>query len=121
MDRTRGLIVVALLVVFVAVGGAIIFAHNRQGNEHVTFDVTVTGARRMTTNVPLEAKQGDTITMNVTSDEDGEVHLHVYDLAFEVKAGQTVSQTFKADKTGACDIEWEETSQHLGTLTVTPS
>jgi hypothetical protein len=120
VSRTRTLIVVALLVVFVAAGGAIIFAGNRPGDQHLTFDLTVTGASKMTASMPLEARQGDTITMNVTSDEDGEVHLHVYDIPFELKAGQTVSQTFKADKTGTCLIEWEETGAPLGNLIVSP-
>jgi hypothetical protein len=58
--------------------------------------------------------------MNVISDTDGEVHLHVYDIAFEAKAGQAVSHTFKADKTCNCDIEWESTSTSLGQLQVNP-
>jgi hypothetical protein len=48
------------------------------------------------------------------------VHLHVYDVIFSAKAGQTASQTFKADKTCTCDIEWETTSTGLGTLVVSP-
>jgi hypothetical protein len=56
----------------------------------------------------------------VTSDTDGEVHLHEYDIHFDAKAGQTVSHTFKADKTCSCDIEWESTSHGLGTLVVNP-
>lgn len=119
MSRTRALIVVALIVLFVAVGGALIYANNRPGNQHVTFNLTVTGATKMTPDT-LNAKQGDTITINVTSDEDGEVHLHVYDIPFEVKAGQTVSHTFTADKTGTCLIEWEDTSAPLGNLIVSP-
>jgi len=51
---------------------------------------------------------------------DGEVHLHEYDIAFEAKAGTTVSHTFKADKTCSCDLEWESTSTRLGTLVVSP-
>jgi hypothetical protein len=48
------------------------------------------------------------------------VHLHVYDIAFETMKGQTVSHTFKADKTCGCDIEWETTSKGLGSMTVSP-
>ena len=43
-----------------------------------------------------------------------------YDIAFDAKAGQVVSHTFKADKTCSCDIEWERTSHPLGTLVVSP-
>ena len=35
-------------------------------------------------------------------------------------AGQTVTHSFTADKTCTCEIEWEDTSTQLGTLTVSP-
>ncbi len=119
MSRTRALIVAALLVVFVVAGGLLINANRHTGGQNLTFDVTVTKATSMTPDT-LRAHQNDTITINVTSDTDGEVHLHEYDIAFDAKAGQTVSHTFKADKTCSCDIEWESTSHALGTLVVSP-
>lgn len=120
MSRTRALILVALLVVFVVAGGALIYATtNRGGAQNVTFNVTVTGGKTMSPS-NLTAHQNDTITMNVTSDEEGEVHLHGYDIGFEVKPGQPAAHTFKADKTCTCDIEWESTSAPLGRLTVNP-
>jgi hypothetical protein len=85
----------------------------------VTFDVTVTGGKTMSPS-DLSAHQNDTLTINVTSDTDGEVHLHLYDITFDTKAGQTVSHTFKVDKTCTCDIEWESTSTGLGRLVVNP-
>jgi nitrous oxide reductase len=119
VSRTRALIVVALLVVFVAVGGALIYANTNKGGQHVTFTVTVTGAKSMTPTT-LRAHQNDAITITVTSDQEGELHLHEYDIAFEVKPGQPTTHTFKADKTCTCDIEWEETGAPLGTLVVSP-
>jgi len=127
VSRTRALIVVAVLVVFVAAGGVLIYANSNKGGQNVTFNLTVTGAKTMTVDAPagvqpdgMQAHQNDTITITVKSDQDGEVHLHEYDIAFEVKAGQPTSHTFKADKTCTCELEWEETSAHLGTLTVSP-
>ena len=119
MSRTRALIVAALLVVFIAVGGVLIYANTNKGGHNVTFNVTVTGAKTMSPS-KLEANRNDTITLNIKSDQDGEVHLHDYDIAFEAKAGQVVSHTFKADKTCTCDIEWEETGASLGALVVSP-
>jgi Cupredoxin-like domain len=119
VSRTRALIVVALVVVFVIVGGVLIYANTRRAPQNVTFNLTVTGASKMSPN-KIEAHQNDTITINVTSDQEGEVHLHEYDLAFETKPGETVSHTFKADKTCTCEIEWEETSTELGSLVVSP-
>jgi hypothetical protein len=107
------------VVIFVAVGGLLVNANRHSGGKSVTFDLTVMGAATMTPST-LSAHQNDTITINVTSDTDGEVHLHEYDIHFDAKAGQTVSHTFKADKTCSCDIEWESTSHGLGTLVVNP-
>jgi len=118
MNRTRSYIVAAVLIAFAAVGGYMIFGHTATGGGHKAIDVTVTGANKMTPS-NLTANQNDTVTINITSDTDGEVHLHGYDIHFETKAGQVVSQTFKADKTGHFDIEWESTSAPLGQLVVT--
>jgi hypothetical protein len=125
VSRTRVFIVVALLVVFFAGGGVLIYANTHKGGQTVTYDLTVTGASKMTVSggtdpEKLEAHQDDTITINITSDQEGEVHLHEYDIAFEVKPGQTTTHTFKAEKTCTCELEWEESSTHLGTLTVSP-
>ena len=120
MSRARVLIVVALVAVFVIAGGVLIYAGGHKGGQNVTFNLTVTGAKTMTSDKPLQAHQNDTITINIKSDQDGEVHLHEYDIAFDTKAGQTVTHTFKADKTCTCLIEWESTSTELGNLVVSP-
>jgi len=117
MSRNRIAVVIGVLVVFVIVGGILIYARN-SGGQNVTFDVTVTGGKTMSRS-DLSARQNDTVTINLKSDTDGEVHLHGYDIIFNAKKGQTVSKTFKADKTGQFPIEWESTSTDLGRLTVT--
>jgi hypothetical protein len=127
VSRARVLIVVALVAVFVVAGGVLIYVNGHKGGQSLTFDLSVTGASAMKVDSPsglgpekLQAHQNDTITINIKSDQDGEIHLHDYDIAFDARAGQTVSKTFKADKTCTCEIEWESTSTHLGTLTVSP-
>ena len=119
MSRVRIAVLVGVLVVFGVVGAVIIRANQHQGRQDVTFNVTVSSAKTMSPS-SISAHVNDTITINITSDTDGEVHLHVYDIAFETKAGQTVSHTFKADRTCGCDIEWESTGTPLGSLTVSP-
>jgi nitrous oxide reductase len=118
LSRNRIYVVAAVLVVFVIAAGILINT-NRHAGQKVTFDVTVTGAKTMSPS-NLTAHQDDTITINIKSDTDGEVHLHDYDISFEAKAGQTVSKTFKADKTCTCEIEWESTKTTLGQLVVSP-
>jgi nitrous oxide reductase len=118
LSRNRVLIVAAFLVVFVVVAGVLIYS-NRRGGQNVSFDVTVTGAKTMSPDT-LKVHQNDTVTINIRSDTNGEVHLHEYDISFDTKAGQTISKTFKADKTCTCEIEWESTKTGLGQLVVSP-
>jgi len=117
MNRYRIPIVIVVLVVFVVVGGILIFANQNAGGQNVTINVTVTGGAKMVPDT-LKAHHNDTVTINVTSDTDGEVHLHGYDIHFDTKAGQVVTQTFKAANTGDFPIEWESTSTPLGHLVV---
>lgn len=119
MSRTRVLVVVALVAVFFIAGGILIYATGHKGGQNLTFDLTVKGGTRMTPS-DLPAHLGDHVTINVTSDTEGEVHLHEYDIAFDVKPGETVTHSFTADKTCSCDIEWESTGLPLGTLKVSP-
>ena len=118
MSRTRVAIVTVVVAVFVVVGGVLIYANQAHGGANVTINVTVTGAKSMSPS-ELSAHLDDTLTINVTSDTDGEVHLHGYDIHFDCKAGQVTTHTFKADKSGRFDIEWESTSTPLGELVVT--
>jgi hypothetical protein len=119
VSRNRIAVAIGIVTVFVLVGGILVYAGSRHSSQHRTFDAKVFGGKVMVPSI-LPAYQNDTVTINVTSDADGEVHLHVYDIAFEARAGQTVSHTFKADKTCTCDIEWESTSTGLGQLQVNP-
>jgi hypothetical protein len=118
MSRTRLAIAAGALVVFIAVGAYLIFA-NQSAGKNVTINASVTGANTMKPS-ELSAHLNDTVTINITSDTDGEVHLHGYDIHFDTKAGQTTSHTFKADKAARFDIEWESTGAPLGHLTVNP-
>ncbi|HEV2413735.1 MAG TPA: hypothetical protein VGX27_02940 [Candidatus Dormibacteraeota bacterium] len=117
MSRTRALVVIGLLVIFFVAGGIVIYATGHHGGQNRTFDVTVTQASSMSPDL-LTVNQNDNVTINIRSDTTGEVHLHEYDIAFDAVAGQVVSHTFKADKTGQHEIEWESTSTHLGYLLV---
>jgi plastocyanin len=113
------LIVGAVLVVFLAVGGFLIFRNQAGGGVPRTFDVTVTNGSSMSPD-HLSVKAGDRVTINIRSDKDGEVHLHGYDIALDARPGEVTSHTFTANQTGDFEIEWESTSTHLGDLAVNP-
>jgi heme/copper-type cytochrome/quinol oxidase subunit 2 len=120
MSRLRLAIVAGVLVIFMAVGAYLIFGSQRQAPQDRTFDMTIKDATSMTPN-ELKVNQGDTVTINMTSNVTGEVHLHGYDIAFDCVAGQVVSHTFKATISGGpFAIEWESTSTHLADLVVNP-
>lgn len=112
-------IVAVVLVVFLAVGGYLIFARGGSGGKPVTVNVSVTG----TTMDPstINVHQGDRVTMSVTVDKKEEIHLHGYNIMFTAgKAGDTITHTFTADKTGNFDIEIEDTSTGIGSFVVQP-
>jgi len=68
----------------------------------------------------LEFKEGDTIKFRVTSEEDEEVHVHGYDIARDIGAGETISMSFKATIEGIFEIEFEHAKEQIGELRVEP-
>ena len=117
MNRSRTAVVAVIVALFVVVGGALIYLNQSHGGQSVTINVSVTGANKMSPDNP-SAHLNDEVTINITSDQTGEVHLHGYDIAFDCTAGQVKSIKFKADKSGQFEMEWESTSTHLGYFTV---
>ncbi len=118
MPRNRLVVVAVVIVAFVLVGGFLIVRSIGGGGASVNLDVTVTG----TTMSPstLTVKQGDDVTMNVTTDKAEEIHLHEYDIKFEGEPGKKVTHTFTATITGDHVIEIEDTGKEIGKLTVNP-
>ncbi|MDQ6741300.1 MAG: hypothetical protein M3Z97_00100 [Candidatus Dormibacteraeota bacterium] len=118
MQRNAIVVLAVVLVAFVAIGGFLIFRQTGGGGQNRTFDFVVTGNKMQPP--AASAKQGDNITMSVTTDKAEEIHLHGFDLMFQGEPGKKVAKTFKADRTCDCEIEIESTSTHLGSLTITP-
>lgn len=117
MSRTRIAIAGVAILAFLVAGGVLIYLNQSQGGGNREINVSVTGATRMTPST-WTAHLNDTVTIKITSDQTGEVHLHGYDIAFDCTAGQVASRTFRADKSGQFPIEWESTSTPIGTLVV---
>jgi len=117
VSRYRVPIVVAAVVIFVLVSGVLIFGNETMGGSKVTINVTVSKGSSMSPST-WRASHNDVVTVNIASDMDGEVHLHGYDIPFDTRAGQVVTKTFSADKTGDFPIEWESTSTPLGHMVV---
>jgi len=119
VSRNRAAVVAAVLVLFAVVAAYLVYKNQGGGGQNVRFDITVSHAGTMKPS-ELNVHQNDMVTISITSDTDGEVHLHGYDHAFDCKAGQVTAYSFRADKSGTFDIEWESTGVHLGDLVVAP-
>lgn len=76
-------------------------------------DFTTTGDRVVS--VPL----GTVVTIEVSSTEAAEYHLHGYDIEAEGEADAMASITFTADEAGLFDLESHETEDVLLVLAVT--
>ena len=120
MSRFRLALVAGVLVIFIGVGAYLILGGKKPAPKPVTFNLTVTGAKAMSPSV-LTVNQNDTVTINISSDTTGEVHLEGYDIPFNCVAGSVVSHTFKATISGGpFNLEWESTATYLGHLIVNP-
>ncbi|WP_157622726.1 hypothetical protein [Solimonas soli] len=68
----------------------------------------------------LHARQGDTIEFVVTAAGDDELHLHGYDLALDLKAGEPGTLRFVAEHAGRFDLELHHAHAELAVLEVQP-
>src|SRR4030088_2440038 len=122
MHRSRNFINGAAL----AAGLAVLAACGGPGRPpaNVTFNVTIAGSRMIPDR--LTAHQNDNVTLTITADRAEEIHLHGYDYKCELRRDQDQArsfkqpQSFRADKTGAFEIEIENSGTHLGEMDVLP-
>lgn len=113
------LVIVAALVVLLAGGAYLAFGRGGAAAQAWNIDLIVSGDSMRPDRISVH--EGDTVTLSVTTDRKEEIHLHGYDLRFEPEqAGQKVTRTFTADKTGSFEIEIEDRSKTIGELEVGP-
>jgi hypothetical protein len=118
--RYRQPIIAGLFLLVFVVGGYVYTTHFVSGGgTSKRIDVTVTGGTSMSPST-WTAHQNDLVIINITSDTTGEVHLHGYDIAFDLTKNGPFTKSFTADKTGDFPIEWELTSAPLGDFKVLP-
>ncbi len=68
----------------------------------------------------IEAKKGDTVRIDVTSDEPDELHLHVYDITKQLEPGERTRLQFKADIEGVIELELHGSGAHIAEITIEP-
>jgi pyruvate/2-oxoglutarate dehydrogenase complex dihydrolipoamide acyltransferase (E2) component len=68
----------------------------------------------------LTFEEGRTVRFRVRSAEPEEIHVHGYDIAKDVGAGETVTMSFKATITGIFEVEFEHSGTPIAELKVEP-
>ena len=68
----------------------------------------------------LRVGQGESVELTVTSAEDDELHLHGYDLALKLRAGEPATLAFTAVHAGRFEIELNHRHAEIGALEVSP-
>ena len=116
---TRAAIIV--LVVVLVLGGLyfLLRPDNPSGApQERAFDVSVKGGEMRPNEISVN--KGDSVTLQVSSDQPIGLHIHGYDVEQEVEPGQSAELRFQADLTGRFEIEDHETEKELGVLQVRP-
>ena len=68
----------------------------------------------------IQVHAGDQITLEVTSDQPDELHLHGYDLHLKLLPGEPGRLSFTANHSGRFDYELHHAQLELGALEVLP-
>ena len=121
-------------VIIVAVGGYFLFssrtANAPQLSENVStatpvattkeFVLRIEDKKIVGGNSTLTVKQGDTVVLNITSDELEEFHIHGYDQSAELEPGVEATLTYTASASGRFPFELEKSKTELGAIEVLP-
>jgi FtsP/CotA-like multicopper oxidase with cupredoxin domain len=68
----------------------------------------------------IKLKQGDQVTLRVTSDSNDELHLHGYDMYLNLIAGQPAQLSFTAAHSGRFEYELHHAHTDLGAFEIYP-
>src|SRR5687768_9792706 len=68
----------------------------------------------------LQVNQNERVILRVRSDVADELHVHGYDLSAPLPAGEQVSLTFMAGRSGRFEVELHGAHRELGALEVQP-
>jgi FtsP/CotA-like multicopper oxidase with cupredoxin domain len=86
----------------------------------LSMDVAVTQGRVDGGATTLKLNEGDTVTLNVTSDVADELHVHGLDLHLQIVPGKTSTLDIVANRTGRFTVELHRSRIAMGVLEVYP-
>ena len=86
--------------------------------EPVEIRIQVRGGRPLGGIKRVRVDRGDSVVLVVGSDEADHVHVHGYDIFWDVAPGRPARLTFRARLAGRFEIELEDAQVQIGQLTV---
>lgn len=99
MTRKHGAAAVRLRWI-ATVASVTVAAQFALAQEHRVFELTVKERSIALPDRTIHVEEGDRVELRITSDEEGELHLHGYDVTIELRADQTSVVTVDADVAG---------------------
>lgn len=84
------------------------------------FTLSVVGRKLVSGDTTLKVKEGEKVIINITVDEDEELHLHGYDVHIDLKKDQQGTLTLVTSSSGRFPFELEHSGTELGALEVLP-
>jgi len=84
------------------------------------FELVLAQGRLVSGLAVLRVRQGERLTVRVSSDSADELHLHGYDLRARVSPEAAAVLQFTADRTGRFGLELHKAHRELGALEVYP-
>jgi|SRR3989344_6160687 len=84
------------------------------------FELTIQNKKIISGLDTISTKEGEDVTIRITSDEPEEFHLHGYDQFVDLEKDTLAELSFKANLTGKFPFELEKSSTELGSLEVLP-
>jgi hypothetical protein len=81
------------------------------------FDIVVQKGK-LETGGAIRVRQGDDVTLHITTDAEDEFHLDGYDLDTKISPERSASLQFKASSAGRFEYQLRQSNQKLGVLEV---
>ncbi|MDO4715960.1 MAG: hypothetical protein Q4B08_00150 [Propionibacteriaceae bacterium] len=101
----------ALAVLLAACGGG-------SGGGTVDASIELTNGGKAAAVKRIEVSGGATVNLTISSDVAETIHVHGYEVEFEVPAGGSVTKTFVADQLGSYEIETHQKAHIIAQLVV---
>jgi len=84
------------------------------------FDLVIKNKKLVSGPETLTVTEGDQVIINITDDENEELHLHGYDKSVDLEASKSAQLIFSANLTGRFPYELEKSKTEIGALEVQP-